>query len=63
MTNIPNFAYDEERLKRLEREHAERMAAYSEEERQKMCEDLFGCFEHLKNEDLDEIRTEAVLHG
>lgn len=61
MTNIANFTYDEERLKRLEREHEERMAAHSEEEQMKMCEDLYGCLEHLKNKDLDKMRMEAIL--
>lgn len=63
MANVGNFTYDEERLKRLEQEHGERMAAYSEEEQMKMCRDLCGCLEHLKNEDLNKLRTEAILHG
>jgi hypothetical protein len=28
-----------------------------------MCGDLCGCMEYLKDEDLDEIRYEAILHG
>jgi hypothetical protein len=63
MAGILGFTYDEERIKRLEQEHEERMATYSEEEQQRMCEDLFGCLEHLKNEDLDKLRMEAILNG